>query len=127
MHQKTICAFKIDKPGHVSVALWVLKTNTLEIFDPSGKTSDAPVQWDLLYMLFKDTLKKMRVVYVNKDYLQQEDKMCQTWIYYYLYQRALVGEPPHRIVEYLHKVHPKQRFQLYQPILALPYEVVIGW
>ena len=108
-------AFKLATTGHISIALWDVKSNSLEIFDPYGD--------DLRYVPFQESLvrtlfskypgpKPDRVTFVNKTNLQAQDPSdiyCQTWIYWYLYERTVNGKSAKETLQTAYKLHPLQR------------------
>lgn len=110
-------AIKIHTPGHLSIALWDIKKNTIEIFDPNGSSRNltAGLQYNSMKYLFENAKIKLPLIkFVNSNSLQLDanDKWCQTYIYYYLYQRLLVNEPIYRIILALHKMTRAERFLL---------------
>lgn len=91
-----------------------IKQKRLEIFDASGETGHTHLQTLMVEKLKEWGLNKipsLDVKFVNKQYLQKEDRYCQTYIYWYIYQRVLVGEPWYRVVQTLQQATPMQRFQ----------------
>lgn len=109
--KKRFRAFKLGSPYHVAVALWDVPNKTIEVFDASGINSKSYQDFSLLE-LFRNSLKDLTIKFVNDQFLQQEDQHCQTWIYYYVYQRALANREVNDIVGELQKMTPTQRFYL---------------
>jgi hypothetical protein len=99
----------------MAIGLWDTKKNSIEVFDASGETQHTPQQSMMIDGLFKTAnLKPPSVTFVNKISLQDDkyDKFCQTYTYYFVYQRALADEPAHRIVASLHAMSADERFHL---------------
>jgi hypothetical protein len=114
-------AFKIAETGHITIWLFDRKRFTMEIFDSAGSPMRRRFIRKIMDLLFgkearhpKAQQPKVRHPtwrYVNQQQLQIDsaDNYCQTYIYYYLYQRLLVGEPAYRIVTQLQKMSQKER------------------
>ena len=84
-------AFKLGTPGHIAIALWNTETDWLEVFDPSGISTDTVLQQKLVEQLWPSELTRPKVAYVNTISLQTDphDKFCATWIYIYLDLRVI--------------------------------------
>jgi len=109
---KPFRAFRFCLSNHVVVGLWDVKKNVLEMFDSGGAPKQyAKIYFSMVDLLFRNVSNKPRYKVVNTIDLQTDksDKFCQTWIYYYIYQRVLVGEPAHRIITKLAKMSGKER------------------
>lgn len=105
---KPYIALKLGSPGHVALALYDAHHNIIEIFDSSGSSSNT-IWSAMIKQVFPN---KINIVFVNDQFLQKEDKYCQTYIYWYVYQRVLVGEPRYRVVQELQRMSPGERFML---------------
>ena len=92
---KDICdhsfrAFKLNHWGkHYAIALWDIERDVVEIFDSLGSSREKDYTTQQLIMikkLFLHTGEMIpKIIFVNNKNLQQQDKFCQTYIYYYLY------------------------------------------
>ncbi len=100
-------AILIGTPNHVSIALVDYEKKVIEIFDSSGKHD---FYSRIIIAIEKLFPKDYLVIYVNENFLQQEDALCQTWIFYYLYNRLSLKKTSAKIVRSLRKMTPMQRF-----------------
>ena len=112
-------AIKIVTNGHISIALYDVSKNSIELFDSGGSSKNSihtRKQQTVLNYIFKYVIlpskTKPSIQLVNLQNLQISDNFCQTYIYYYIYQRTLVDEPAHRIVAELQKLTSLERFNL---------------
>lgn len=112
-------AFKLATIGHISIALWDLENKIIEVFDPSGSGGSnyhTLFQNQLLRELFWKNpgppFEKIR--FTNLANLQEErsDNFCQTWIYWYLYERIINKKSPKETLESAQKLHPKERLTM---------------
>jgi hypothetical protein len=104
-------AITIGTPGHISIALWNVPRKTMEIFDSSGIPRGDNMWPGIVEVLQKLVGKDVRIEIVNDQYLQQEDILCQTWIWYYVYMRIAKGERVGVLIRRLQAMSPMQRFQ----------------
>lgn len=104
-------AFKIGEAAHIVIWLFDRKRFTMEIFDSAGEKMKRRFVHKVLDIIFGKDKPRPSWRFVNNRQLQEDptDIYCQTYIYYYLYQRLLVGEPAYRILQNLQKMDPKER------------------
>jgi hypothetical protein len=108
-------AFKLSTSAHVAIALWDMSDGALEVFDASGSDPESKrtiFQQSLLRTLFSKHPgpKPTRVKFVNTEQLQEREAMyCQTWIYWYLYERAINQKSAAQTLQLAQKLHPQQR------------------
>lgn len=112
-------AWKVSVRNHATLWLWDRRRKMIEVFDSAG--FDNPYYERrhinvLIGMLFPEKKERPSIRRINRIDIQadKKDQYCQTYIYYYLYQRVMVGEPHHRIVQHLHNLSPAQRLSLIQ-------------
>lgn len=111
-------AFKLSTPGHISIALWDILKNTVEVFDASGEDeTQEMMQRAMLDKLFSATDPKPDFFWVNETNLQvkksgaDNDEFCQTWIYLYLYCRTVQKKPWTTTIYEFEELTPNERFQ----------------
>ena len=118
--KKRYIAFKIREKLHILIALWDLKENVLELFDTSYRhySDDRGVIPQAVLKFFRPVEDPPVFVIVNKtEDLQAgnpKDIYCQTYIYYYLYERVKRKRDGTEIVTNLGKLKPEQRVLLMQ-------------
>lgn len=109
-------AWKIGTNRHVAVALWDPESKIVEVFDPAGSARDNKItiiQEKLIRSLFTNhpgpPFDKM--IFTNRYNLQElpSDRFCQTWIYWYLYERIIRKKSIKETLESAHKLHPELR------------------
>lgn len=105
--------FRIFMPGHIAIALWNSDNNTIEYFDSSGETYVTQFIMKLLKKLFPAA----EIYDVNSTGLQEEDTACQTWIWYYTWQRLVMKRSSRAIVRELKELSSKERLTLIQGFL----------
>ena len=107
-------AFKLGTPGHIAIALWNTETDWLEVFDPSGISTDTVLQQKLVEQLWPSELTRPKVSYVNTISLQTDphDKFCATWIYIYLDLRVIQQKTVKQTLAFLHSLNLNQRFTM---------------
>jgi hypothetical protein len=110
-------AWKISIENHVFIMLWNRPRNQIEIFD-SGGLSARGSSWNRLQsvvnLLFPNRAKRPAIRIVNHRNLQQDtaDTHCQTWIFYYLYQRVILGKTAREIIDEIVRISRKDRTTL---------------
>jgi hypothetical protein len=130
LFEKGFCAsetspkiFRIHTEGHLFVAVWFPKDLTVEIFDSLGM--ETPEQFERIKKytsFFQERFKEekiQQIINVNSKNIQAcntlsktEDKFCQTWSLWYLYERLALGKSPKQITDALYRLSPNQRFDL---------------
>jgi len=93
---------------HMMIAF--IHKNQVELFDPSGER--------LKFSVEEKLFPNKNVFYVNDFHLQEDDRLCQTWIYYFLYCRLVEKEKSFNFVQRMLMLYPRNRFHL---IMAFGY------
>jgi hypothetical protein len=106
--------------GHVVMAIYNQILNEVEVFD-SGGDRDCALYQNIIRKVFLGTDVKPRIVCGNPYDLQKENtdngvenNFCQTFIYWFLYQKAVLKRKTKAIVKELKKKSVDSRFQLMQ-------------
>lgn len=110
--------FRYGTPEHIAVLLWDIEQQRLEFFD-SGGTQTTESIFPIL-KFFRAVPQAPRFVNVNaRTNLQQQEKethdkdeYCQTYIYYFLYQRVRRGLSADQIITGLERMSPANRITL---------------
>lgn len=109
-----------SKSGHVVIAIYNQNLNEVEVFDSGGDRYCALYQ-NIIRKVFLGTNVRPKIVCANPYDLQKkktdnglENNFCQTFIYWFLYNKAVLKRKTKAIVEELKKKSTDARFQLMQ-------------
>lgn len=113
-HNKKYIAFRFGSPGHIAILLWDLTANVAEFFDPSSTTNTKDTYpWLTFFRTVRHPPRFKNVNAFNQFQSENEDdKYCQTYIYYYLYERVIHQQTPDAIMTYLKTIGAKNRIAL---------------
>jgi hypothetical protein len=109
-------AFKLATTGHVAIALWDLSDGILEVFDSGGSAHDnvhTQQQEQLIRHLFTKypgpPFSKLRFTNFSSLQTDASDRFCQTWIYWYLYERVINKHLPEDVIQLAKKLTKEER------------------
>lgn len=108
-------AWKLLALCHVAIALWDRTLDTLEIFDSLGSNNEGVREFQLIMIraIFNGSQLPKNIHFVNGMCLQQkDDRFCQSYIFFYVYKRAISRQSIKSVLKILQKKTPYERFCL---------------